>query len=149
VPVGARFGDVLRLLGYQLRQDGEGLHLTLHWRSERRMGTDYKVFVHVFDPATGIPVAQDDAMPLRWTYPTSLWGPGEAVTDVIPISLQGTPAGSYGLAVGVYDPASGDAKHRMERLPVVDAGGQSLPDGRLILAGETIRVGERRCKASP
>jgi hypothetical protein len=134
VGVNGLFGDDLRLLGYQLDHNGDRLSLTLDWRSERRMETDYKIFVHVFDPATGVPVAQDDAMPHRWAYPTTFWGPGEVVEDVIPISLQGVPAGAYGIAVGVYDPAT------MERLPVVDGAGRPQPDGRLVLPGEMIQV---------
>jgi hypothetical protein len=136
VGTNALFGDDLRLLGYQLRHPGSKLKLTLHWRSERRMETDYKIFVHVFDPATGVPVAQDDAMPHRGAYPTKFWGPGEAVEDVIPISLRGVLAGGYGIAVGVYDPAT------MERLPVIDGAGRPQPDGRLVLPGETIQVEE-------
>jgi len=136
VGTNALFGDDLRLLGYQLRHPGSKLKLTLHWRSERRMETDYKIFVHVFDPATGVPVAQDDAMPHRGAYPTKFWGPGEAVEDVIPISLRGVLAGGYGIAVGVYDPAT------MERLPVMDGAGRPQPDGRLVLPGETIQVEE-------
>jgi hypothetical protein len=134
VGVNALFGDDLRLLGYQLDHNGDRLSLTLDWRSERRMETDYKIFVHVFDPATGTPVAQDDAMPHRWAYPTTFWGPGEVVEDVIPISLQGVPAGTCGVAVGIYDPAT------MERLPVVDGAGRPQPDGRLVLPGEMIQV---------
>jgi hypothetical protein len=136
IGVDALFGDDLRLLGYQLHQEKARLALTLYWRSERRMQTDYKIFVHVFDPVTKVPVAQDDAMPHRWAYPTTFWGPGEVVDDVIPLSLKDVPAGVYGVAVGVYDPAT------MERLPVMDAGGQLRPDGRLVLPEERIGVGE-------
>ena len=135
VGVNALFGDDLRLLGYQLHRDGDWLRLALHWRSQQRMETDYKIFVHVFDPATTLPVAQDDAMPRRWAYPTTLWGPGEVVEDVIPISLGGVPAGSYGVAIGVYDPVT------MERLAVVDGTGQPQPDGRLVFPGEVVEIG--------
>jgi len=134
VALNALFGDYLRLLGYQLERDGVLLTVTLHWRSQQRMETDYKIFVHVFDPATAVPVAQDDAMPHRWAYPTTFWGPGEMVEDVIPISLDGVPAGAYGVAIGVYDPAT------MGRLPIWDGAGQLQPDGRLVLPGETIEV---------
>jgi len=134
VGVNAVFGDQLRLLGYQLHRDGDHLRLVLHWRAERRMDSDYTIFVHVFDPATAIPVAQDDSMPHRGALPTRLWGSGEAVRDVIPVFLDGVPDGDYGVAVGVYDATT------MERLPVVDATGQPRPDGRLVLAGETISV---------
>jgi hypothetical protein len=135
VSVNALFGDAMRLLGYRVQQDKDKQYLTLLWRSERRMAVDYKVFVHIFDPTTGIPVAQDDAMPLHWTYPTSYWYPGEMVTDPITISLEDVPPGSYGLAVGVYDPAT------MERLPVVDRVGLLQADGRLVLQGEGVSTG--------
>jgi hypothetical protein len=134
VSTNALFGNDLRLLGYQLRHDGDYLNLKLHWRAEQRMETDYKIFVHVFDPATAAPVAQDDSMPHRWAYPTTFWWPGELVADPIPIFLEGALEGVYGIAIGVYDPAT------MERLPVVDGTGQLQPDGRLVLAGETIQV---------
>ena len=134
VRVNGLFGDDLRLLGYWLDHEADRLTVMLYWRAERRMETAYKVFCHVFDPATLVPVAQDDSMPRRWTYPTSLWSPGEIVTDAIPISLEGAPAGAYGIAVGVYNPAT------TKRLPVVDGAGQSQPDDRLVLPGETIQV---------
>ena len=122
-----RFGDDMSLLAYQAQLDENQLQLTLHWRGEQRMALDYKVFVHLFDPATGIPVAQDDAMPRRWQFPTTLWWPGEVITDLISISLDMVPAGQYGLAVGVYDPLTG------ARLPVLDSAGQVVADGRLLL----------------
>jgi hypothetical protein len=136
VRMNALFGDDLRLLGYWLSQEGDRLTLTLHWRAERRMETAYKIFVHVFDPATPVPVAQDDAMPRRWAYPTTFWGPGEVVTDVVSISLEGVPVGTYGVALGVYDPAT------MDRLPVVDGAGQTQSDARLVLPGEMVMVEE-------
>ena len=130
------FGDELRLLGYGLQRGDGRLMVSLHWRSDQRMETDYKVFVHVFDLETSVPVAQDDAMPLRWSYPTSFWGPGEYVRDDIPIDLQGVPPGYYGIAIGIYDP------HTLERLPVVDVGGQVSPDGRLVLPDEIVALEE-------
>jgi len=122
-----RFGDDMSLLAYQAQLDENQLQLTLYWRGEQRMALDYKVFVHLFDPATGIPVAQDDAMPRQWQFPTTLWWPGEVITDLISISLDMVPAGQYGLAVGVYDPLTG------ARLPVLDSAGQVVADGRLLL----------------
>jgi hypothetical protein len=134
VGVNAVFGDAVRLVGYRTARDAETLRVTLHWRGERRMAVGYKVFVHVYDPATGIPAAQDDAVPVRWTFPTTLWAPGERVTDEIAISLAGVPPGAYGIAVGVYDPATSD------RAAVVDAQGTVQGDGRLVLPGEVVEV---------
>ena len=126
--VNALFGDDLHLSEYELRRNGRYLEIALYWRSQRRMDVDYKVFVHVFDPTTNVPVAQDDAMPHRWAHPTTLWWPGEMVKDRIPIYLEGVPPGTYGIAIGVYDPSTG------ERLTVVDSQGQSTDDGRLVLS---------------
>jgi hypothetical protein len=91
------------------------------------------VFIHVFDPATGIPVAQDDAMPHRNAYPTHYWGLEEIVEDPIVIYLDGVAPGTYGVAVGVYDAITGD------RLTAVDGEGAVSADGRLILP-ETVTV---------
>ncbi len=125
--VNALFGETIRLLGYKSHRKDRDFVLTLYWRAERRTGRDYKVFVHIFDLNSGIPVAQDDAMPLRWKYPTSLWPAGEVVTDVITIPLTRVPSGTYGLGIGMYDPDTG------VRLRVVDGKGREQADGRLTL----------------
>lgn len=132
--INALFGDALRLVGYDFQRTGSRLAATLYWRSERRMATDYKIFVHIFDPATGVPVAQIDAMPHQWDYPTSFWGPGETVKDTMSISLEDAPEGSYGIAVGVYNPET------IKRLTVMDGRGQHHTDGRLVLPKEKVTI---------
>jgi hypothetical protein len=129
-PVGAEFGGQMRLLGTDLSQTADALTLTLHWQTAQPMTVDYKVFVHLFDPATEAIPVQDDAMPLRNSYPTRWWAAGEVVSDPIRLSLSGVPAGEYRLAVGVYDPATGD------RLAAVDGQGSPLPHDRLVLPTE-------------
>jgi hypothetical protein len=135
--VDALFGDVLRLMGYQLHRDGDHLTVTLHWRAEQLMDTDYKVFVHVFDLKTGVRAAQDDAMPLRWTHPTTYWKSHDTVTDDIPLSLENAPAGTYSVLVGVYDPQTG------ERLPVMGNSGQLQPDSQMMLPASEINIETR------
>ena len=130
VDVNATFGSSLRLLGYRLDREEDQLTLTLHWRSEQLMETDYVIFVHAVDLTTGLRAAQDDAMPLRWTYPTTFWRAGQVVSDDIPLSLKGAPHGAYSLVVGVYDPTTKD------RLPVLDAFGRPQPDDQLVLPGD-------------
>jgi hypothetical protein len=98
------------------------------------METDYKIFVHIFDPSTGIPVAQDDAMPRRGGLPTRLWAPGDLVTDSVPIEIGEVVPGNYGIAIGVYDPATG------ERLPLQSAEGELSDDGRFV-TGERVIIG--------
>jgi hypothetical protein len=116
------WGDVILLRGYDVQLSAEALELTLYWRAQRRMDVSYKVFVHLIEPTTGAVVAQDDAIPGRWTYPTTWWERDEVVKDTIPLPLDGVPSGQYQLTVGLYDPGTG------ERLPAYSAEGERYPD---------------------
>ena len=81
------------------------------------------MFLHLLDPA-GTQVVVADAPPLNGDYPTRLWQAGDWIVDsrpvVIPTEL---PAGDYTLAIGFYDPQTG------ERLPLAsgDEGAIALP----------------------
>jgi hypothetical protein len=92
------------------------------------METSYKVFVHLVDPTTEEIVAQDDAVPRRWTYPTTHWQSSEVVADTVLLSLDAVPPGRYHLRIGCYDPATG------ERLPVYGKDGEPYPDDVVPLA---------------
>ena len=124
------FGGQMRLLGYHLRREEGELRLGLHWQALRQMERDYKVFVHLFDPATEEIVAQDDAMPRQNQYPTSWWAEGEVVSDEITISLEGLPLGRYRLALGVYDPQT------MDRLAAVGPDDTPVANNRVVLDEE-------------
>ena len=110
------------LRGYDLQVSAQSLDLTLYWQAEQRIDVSYKVFVHLVDPQTGAIVAQDDAVPRRWTYPTTLWEPGELVEDTVPLSLDGVSTGQYCLVLGLYALDTG------ERLPAYSADGERYPD---------------------
>jgi hypothetical protein len=125
--VGARFGDLIELAGYDLDQEGGQLELALHWRALSAPDRDYTFFVHLADPVTGHPIAQIDSMPRGYTYPTGLWVAGEVVSDEVVLQLQDVPAGTYELAVGWY------WADTMTRLEATDSSGQQLADDRLIL----------------
>jgi hypothetical protein len=128
IMVDALFGQEMRLLGYELnRPAADRLEITLYWRSEQRADTDYKIFIHVYQPDTGAPVAQDDSVPHRGGLSTRFWAPGDVIVDHIPINLTGVPDGEYGLAVGVYDPLN------LVRQSVTTIDGQMPEDRRLIL----------------
>ncbi len=107
-PVGVRFGELIALPGYDLERAGGQVVVTLHWQALAAPGRDYKVFLHCFDPATEKIVAQRDAMPLADTYPTSRWAEGEVVSDRLVLDMAGVPSGRYQLAVGWYDPLTGE-----------------------------------------
>jgi hypothetical protein len=126
----ARFGDEFQLLGYDLVQKSDILNLTLYWQALQQPGTYYKAFVHLFDPVTGVVVAQYDAAPRDWAYPTTWWEEGEVVSDEVSLCLANVPAGRYRLGIGLYVPDSG------ERLTVAQAAGEQEVPGRLVLPEE-------------
>jgi hypothetical protein len=66
------------------------------------MNADYTVFVHLVD-RNGAVRGQHDSPPMDGTYPTTLWQPGEFVTDAHLLTLPADlPPGDYVLEVGLY-----------------------------------------------
>jgi hypothetical protein len=99
-----QFGESILLRGYDLQPQADQLELLLYWQARQRPERSYKVFVHLVDPSTGSVVAQNDAVPRQWMYPTNWWESGEVVEDLIVLPLDGIPSGRYLLRVGIYDP---------------------------------------------
>ena len=104
-----------RLEGYGLTpetQAGDELLVALRWESLRSVDYNYQVFVHLLN-ANGEMLAQRDGQPVQWMRPTSTWQAGEEIVDRYALLLPNDlPQGSYSIAVGLYDPESG------QRLPV-------------------------------
>lgn len=128
-----RFGDMARLIGYDLDlpetgvRPGDRLTLTLYFQSEVATATDYTRFVHLFDPDLGM-AAQQDSQPQEGDNPTWSWVPGEVVVDTVSLDIKDdAPVGDYLLRVGFYDPESED------RVPAFDASGNPLADGQAVL----------------
>jgi len=125
------------LIGYKVDKaelgPSEEIRLTLYWRAEAEMGTDYTVFTHLIDEAASSHDAaahiwgQMDSQPLQGDYPTSFWDIGEIIEDeYILIINQDAPAGQYRLEVGMYELAT------EQRLSVLDDNGQ-IKDNRILL----------------
>lgn len=117
-----RLGGSLALTCAALTPDHTQLTLDLHWRVDGALGGDYTTFVHGLD-AEGTLVAQGDGPPLEGRYPTSLWRPGQHLSDQYVMAADDSITA---LAVGLYLPTTGD------RLPIT-RDGQPQPDDRLIL----------------
>jgi hypothetical protein len=135
LPLDIGFGEAIRLGGYALSPSaaraGELLTLTLYWEAKAPVNEDYSIFIHVLD-RNGEIVTQQDMPPQGGNYPTSIWGAGEFITDEHTLMLPpDLPAGDYTLALGLYQPQSG------QRLPV-NAAGQTVPDGRATVG--TVKV---------
>jgi hypothetical protein len=119
-------GDgLVRFLGYRVRpvkrvRPAARMTVDLCWQAQRRLVTEYTVFVHLlgrYNPVTGGPVwAQDDSQPMGGGHPTTRWLPGQTVVDrhvlVLPDDI---PPGTYAIEVGLYDASTG------ERLSVSDS----------------------------
>lgn len=103
----ARFGDSIKLLGYDLEgslRPGGVLSVKLYWRAIRAPDADYTVFVQLFKPGSrSTPWSQDDMQPRHDGYPTSMWSAGETVQDEHWLSLPpDAPPGEYLLLAGLY-----------------------------------------------
>jgi 4-amino-4-deoxy-L-arabinose transferase-like glycosyltransferase len=104
--LGARFGEHIRLLGYDLdtaeaRPDGQ-IHLTLYWQAIETPAAGYTVFNHLVGPDGQIH-GQFDSPPVNDAWLTSTWLPGEVIIDrrVIPIRSD-APPGDYQINIGLY-----------------------------------------------
>jgi hypothetical protein len=99
VRLDAPFGEVARLLGFDLTSAGP----RLYWRAGEPSEAPLTVFVHALGP-TGQILAQHDGAPAGGQRPTTGWIPDEIVADDHPLAL---PPDWSALAIGLYDPATG------------------------------------------
>jgi hypothetical protein len=135
--VGARLGDAITLVGYDLSAEevkaGDTLVVTLVWRAEAIPAGDYTAFVHLLDESGNL-VAQDDHPPLGNEYRTSFWSTGDVVRDDYNLTLapDQLPCGCT-LQVGMYDPAA------KVRLPAFDGVGTRFEDDAVVAGGVTVK----------
>ncbi len=145
-PVGARLAAwsdevaaqrPIELVGYDLSAEkvapGDTLTVTLVWRTEASLNSDYTVFVHLLDSDDEL-VAQSDHPPLSGAYPTSFWVSGDVVRDPHVVEIdQSAPPGVCTLVVGMY--RSGSAT----RLPAYDRMGLRAEDDGIMAGRLAIR----------
>jgi hypothetical protein len=109
----ASWADQIALIDVNAsNSENHTLEIDLSWRALERMSRSNKVFAHlVAKNGTGL-IAQADAVPRNWAYPTNWWEKGEIVTDTLNIPIDGISPGSYQLWLGLYD------EETLERLPL-------------------------------
>ncbi len=129
----ALFGTALRLHGFDGSTDaqpGNPLQLKLWWQAQQPVPKDYQLFAHLLR-SDGTVVAQVDL-----PYATSGWEPQRFVEKNLLLPLPADlPAGTYQLAIGLYDPANG------QRLPLNTSNpSDHAPDGEHALLLAEIHV---------
>ncbi len=147
-PLDLTLGDTVHLRGFDLTplpvgailvialRPGDTLPLTLYWQADSPTDLDYTVFVHLVGP-DGRPHGQVDRFPGGDAAPTTSWAPGQVIVDeiILPVAAD-APAGTYHIAIGMYDATSGG------RLPITDGSGHPLPDDQAILPLEITVAGD-------
>jgi hypothetical protein len=136
-PVGAKLGDAITLVGYDISAEevraGESFTITLVWRAEAVPAGDYTAFVHLVDEDGNL-VTQDDHPPLGGDYRTSFWARGDVVRDTYSLTLDGSqPPCACTLRVGLYDPQA------KVRVPAYDGLGERFADDAIVAGGVTVR----------
>ncbi|MCR4408370.1 MAG: hypothetical protein NUW24_15870 [Anaerolineae bacterium] len=127
------FGENIVLAGYEVRREDNTLRVILDWRCLAAPQKSYTVFVHLYGPVAGPPVAQQDGPPVHNYVPTSFWQAGDRIRDEKTVALPaGLPAGDYTLVVGLYDPVTG------ARLPAVGPDGWRYPNDAVPLYRYTL-----------
>ena len=119
-PLGVAFEEGIILLGYDLHaptvRPGETMTVTLYWRGSEPISTSYKVSLQLLTPDLRM-AAQDDSIPVRWTYPTTAWLPGEVISDEHILTINSLAVQDRHVLIAVlYDEKSG------RRLMVEQAG---------------------------
>lgn len=103
--------------------DGQEAVITLQWQAFSAISQPAAVFVHAIDQA-GQLIGQADGVAIAGIYPFALWSPHAVVSDVRYVPL---PASPHAIAIGLYDPASG------ERWRAYQPNGQLWPDGAVTI----------------
>ncbi|MCP4358581.1 MAG: hypothetical protein GY796_11240 [Chloroflexi bacterium] len=111
IPLDVSFGDVGRLVGYDLPQQAvttaETLPITLYWQAQDSSPTTLTLFVHLLAD-DGRLIAQHDAPPDNGNRPTTGWVTDEYITDshALPFREEGY-TGETQISVGFYNPVTG------------------------------------------
>jgi hypothetical protein len=136
-PGRATFDPGLTFVGYERSGKtipaGQSLFITLYWKVEADIATDYTSFTHVGTGLNGTTVvAQRDDQPCQGLFTTSQWRAGDLIRDSFAITLPpDVPPGDYPLAIGWYTYPD------FQRLLLLSAE-RALPDNRAIIATITV-----------
>jgi uncharacterized membrane protein len=116
-PTVIEFGGVLRLLGFDLRREGQMTVLALYWQATATPERDYLIYPFYYDDA-GTIIEDTTLRPMTtaiW-YPTSRWTPGETVwMQTLPWDV----GEDFNVGLGVVDGDSWTAREARLKAEVV------------------------------
>jgi uncharacterized membrane protein len=139
-PVTIDFGDKVRFLGFDVRQDDwQRVYLRTYWTRLPGMDNNYALFPFYPD-AEGNPRAEAQLPPLlvHFWYPTSRWQPDEVIAaDTLPIEVGARAQ----IGIGVFFGAAWDTAEFYLAPRTNDAAISS--DGRWVVIGEIVKQGKR------
>jgi hypothetical protein len=109
-PLGATFGDQMRLIAYDVAAPqplypGDTVAVTLAWEALAPLQRDWSVFVHLNDPVLQTPIAQRDMYTGQGLLPTRLLRPGEPVVDryLLRVPPSAPAPAELEVVTGLYD----------------------------------------------
>ncbi|HLE73138.1 MAG TPA: hypothetical protein VI688_02725, partial [Anaerolineales bacterium] len=122
-PLAITFADFARLKGYDLPatnvRPGAILPLTLYWESLAWTPQNYNVFIQLVS-ANGVTLERKHTSPVKRSFPTSRWRPGDLVPDYYTFTVPpGILPGKYRFDLGLYSKMTGI------RLPAVGPDGST------------------------
>jgi 4-amino-4-deoxy-L-arabinose transferase-like glycosyltransferase len=132
---GARFGDLVRLVGSDVGADAPGLPtpLTLYWQINETTDRRYKYLLQLVErnaDGSARVLATVEREPYDGDVPTIYWQPGQTIREYVELPTQAMEqpgGGELALALQVYDAET------LEKLPLTDAGaGEAAPDGTTV-----------------
>jgi hypothetical protein len=108
LPSPATFAGSFTLIGSRATPNGDGIDLTLSWRSDRQVATPYYLSALVVRPdGQPLPPAVN-WQPFDTRYPTTCWQPGQIITETRRLPLGERPApGSYWVSLSAFDRRDG------------------------------------------
>ncbi len=138
-PVTVDFGDKIRFLGFDVRQDDwQRVYLRTYWTRLPGMDDNNYALFPFYPDADGHPRADAQLPPLlvHFWYPTARWQDGEVIiADTVPIELGARAK----IGVGVFFGAEWE-NAEFYLAPRTDA--PIAADGRWVLLGELVRNGK-------
>jgi hypothetical protein len=90
-PLDIKFGESVALIGYDIDTQnvvpGTPFNVVFHYRVDKALGGDWKLFTHLADGAGTSRINGDDKGKLRTMFPASAWESGTYVRDPMNITL--------------------------------------------------------------